>query len=60
MNREQRRKLCHLIISDLACSKGFYGRVMNGEYGDYDEILDWLVDEVGARTALDIVLALEG
>lgn len=60
MDREKTRKFCHSIISNLACSQGFYGRLMTGNYGDYDEILDWLADEVKPRTALDIVLALEG
>lgn len=56
MTREQ----IHYFIQSLACSQGFYGRLMAGHYGDYDEILDWLVDEVKPADSLDIVMALEG
>lgn len=54
------RKEIHEVIASLACSQGFYGRVMNGNYGDYDEILDWLVNTIKPRDPLDIVYALEG
>ena len=56
MNREE----INNVIVSLAHSQGFYGRLIAGHYGDYDEILDWLADEVKPSDALDIVLALEG
>ena len=55
MNREQ----IHRLIASLACSQGFYGRLMNGNYGDYDEILDWLVNVVQPKDSVDVVMALE-
>ena len=55
MNRQQ----IHETIAGLARSQGFYGRLMAGFYGDYDEILDWLANEVKPSDALDIVLAIE-
>lgn len=54
------RKQIHCLIVALANSQGFYGRILAGNYGDYDEILDWLVDVVKPKTDLDVVLALEG
>ena len=56
MNREE---INNTIVS-LAYSQGFYGRLIAGHYGDYEEILDWLADEVKPSDSLDIVLALEG
>ena len=55
MNRQQ----IHETIAGLARSQGLYGRLMAGFYGDYDEILDWLANEVKPSDALDIVLAIE-
>jgi hypothetical protein len=55
MNRQQ----IHETIAGLAMSQGFYGRLMTGFYGDYDEILDWLADEVKPSCPLDVVLAIE-
>lgn len=55
MTREQ----IHHVIAELASSQGFYGRLMAGCYGDYDEILDWLTNEVKPTDNLDVVLALE-
>jgi hypothetical protein len=55
MNRQQ----IHETIAGLARSQGFYGRLMAGFYGDYDEILDWLTYEVKPSDALDVVLAIE-
>jgi len=54
MNREQ----IHNTIKSLAMSQGFYGRLMAGHYGDYDEILDHLVS-LNPKEPLDVVLALE-
>ncbi len=54
------RKQIHKVIASLACSQGFYGRVMNRNYGDYHEILAWLDNTVTPREPLDIVFALEG
>lgn len=56
MTREQ----IHLVIKSLAMSQGFYGRLMHGNYGDYNEILDWLENDVKPTNNLDIVYALEG
>ena len=55
MNRQQ----IHETIAGLAMSQGLYGRLMAGHYGDSDEILDWLVDEVKPSSPLDVVLAIE-
>lgn len=55
MTREQ---IDQLIVG-LSYSQGFYGRLRNGNYGDYDAILDWLVNEVKPKSDLDVVLALE-
>ena len=55
MNREE----IHSVIAGLARSKGFYGRLMAGIYGDYDSILDWLANDVKPTDELDIILALE-
>lgn len=55
MNRQQ----IHETIASLAMSQGFYGRLMAGFYGDYDEILDWLANEVKPSCPLDVVLAIE-
>ena len=55
MNRQQ----IHNTIASLAMSQGLYGRLMAGFYGDYDEILDWLADEVKPSCPLDVVLAIE-
>ena len=55
MNREE----INQAIVSLAHSKGFYGRLIAGNYGDYDEILDWLHETVRPSDALDIVMALE-
>lgn len=54
------RQEIHDVIVSLSHSQGFYGRLRNGNYGDYDEILDWLVNEVKPTKPLDIVYALEG
>lgn len=48
------------LIKNLAHSQGLYGRILNGNYGSYSEILDWLVNEVKPKTDLDVVLAIEG
>lgn len=55
MNRQE----IHETIAGLARSQGFYGRLMAGFYGDYDEILDWLTYEVKPSCPLDVVLAIE-
>lgn len=55
MNREE---INNAIVS-LSHSQGFYGRLIAGHYGDYEEILDWLYETVCPSDALDIVLALE-
>ena len=55
MNRQE----IHNTIASLAMSQGLYGRLMAGFYGDYDEILDWLADEVKPSDALDVVRAIE-
>ena len=55
-----KREDIHNLIKSLALSQGFYGRLMAGHYGDYDEILDWLTDVVKPADDLDVVLALEG
>ena len=47
-------------IVSLAHSQGFYGRLIAGHYGDYEEILDWLCETICPKDTLDIVLALEG
>ena len=56
MNKNQ----IHGVILSLACSQGFYGRLISGSYGDYDAILNWLETDVKPKDALDIVMALEG
>lgn len=55
MTREQ----IHKVIANLSYSQGFYGRLMNGNYGDYDEILDWLVNEIKPTDVLEVIYALE-
>lgn len=55
MNKEQ----IHNVIANLSYSQGFYGRLMNGHYGDYDDILEWLVNEVKPTDALEVIYALE-
>lgn len=47
------------LIKNLAHSQGLYGRILNGNYGSYSEILDWLVNEVKPKTDLDVILAIE-
>ncbi len=54
-----RTEINNAIVS-LAHSQGFYGRLIAGNYGDYEEILDWLYETVCPKDALDIVYALEG
>ena len=54
------REEIHSTIASLAQSQGFYGRLMAGHYGDYDTILDQLVNEVKPKDPLDIIFALEG
>lgn len=54
-----RTEINNAIVS-LAHSQGFYGRVIAGYYGDYEEILDWLYENICPKDTLDIVLALEG
>ena len=47
------------LLHSLAHSQGFYGRLVNGHYGDYDRILDTLV-EMKPKEPVDVILALEG
>lgn len=47
------------LLHSLAHSQGFYGRLVNGHYGDYDRILDTLV-AMGPKEPVDVILALEG
>jgi hypothetical protein len=53
------RKEINDAIVSLAHSRGFYGRVIAGYYGDYEEILDWLYETICPKDTLDIVYALE-
>lgn len=55
MTREQVDKL----IRSLACSQGFYGRLVAGHYGDYDFILDAIMSN-DPKDDLDVILMLEG
>lgn len=47
------------LLHSLAHSQGFYGRLVNGHYGDYDHILDALV-ATKPKEPVDVILALEG
>lgn len=47
------------LLRSLAQSQGFYGRLINGHYGDYDHILDTLVT-MKPKEPVDVILALEG
>ena len=47
-------------IVSLSHSQGFYGRLIAGHYGDYEEILDWLYEVICPKDVVDLVLAIEG
>lgn len=53
------RKRIDKTIRSLAMSRGFYGRLIAGHYGDYEEILDALTD-ANPHDEVDLVLMLEG
>lgn len=46
------------LFRSLARSQGFYGRLVNGHYGDYDYILDALV-AMKPKEPVDVIRALE-
>lgn len=54
MNRQE----IDSLLRSLAHSQGFYGRLVNGHYGDYDRILDTLV-AMKPKEPVDVILALE-
>lgn len=47
-------------IVSLSHSQGFYGRLIAGYYGDYEEILDWLYEVICPKDVVDLVIAIEG
>ena len=52
------RQEIDMTIHSLASSQGFYGRLIAGYYGDYEEILERLKAR-NLQEPLDVILALE-
>lgn len=57
LTREQKKTLYLTWIGDLACSQGFYGRLLRQLHED-EEAMNALLEQ-DFRTSLDMVLWLE-